>query len=83
MPAVDRNILRIGAFELLYVEDVPDAVAVSEAVKLARELSTTSRRGSSTDCWPVSSSSSRPWRVDQAQSARLSRRYRVGLTASV
>jgi N utilization substance protein B len=45
MPVVDRNILRIGAFELLYVEDVPDAVAVSEAVKLARELSTTDSPG--------------------------------------
>jgi transcription antitermination protein NusB len=40
MPAVDRNALRIGVFELLYVEDVPDAVAVSEAVALVRNLST-------------------------------------------
>jgi N utilization substance protein B len=40
MPAVDRNLLRIGAYEILYVEDVPDAVAVSEAVGLASELST-------------------------------------------
>jgi N utilization substance protein B len=40
MPAVDRNALRIGAFELLYSEDVPDAVAVSEAVALVRNLST-------------------------------------------
>lgn len=40
MPAVDRNILRLGAFEVLYVADVPDAVAVSEAVNLARDLST-------------------------------------------
>jgi N utilization substance protein B len=40
MPAVDRNLLRIGAYEILYVDDVPDAVAVSEAVGLARELST-------------------------------------------
>ena len=40
MPAVDRNLLRIGAFEILYVEDVPDVVAVSEAVNLASELST-------------------------------------------
>jgi transcription antitermination protein NusB len=40
MPAVDRNILRIGAYEVLYAEDVPDHVAVSEAVGLARELST-------------------------------------------
>lgn len=40
MPAVDRNLLRIGAYEVLYRDDVPDAVAVSEAVALARELST-------------------------------------------
>jgi N utilization substance protein B len=40
MPPVDRAILRLGAYELLYVEDIPDGVAVSEAVALARELST-------------------------------------------
>jgi transcription antitermination protein NusB len=40
MPAVDRNILRIGAFELLWSESIPDAVAISEAVVLAGELST-------------------------------------------
>jgi transcription antitermination protein NusB len=40
MPAVDRIILRIGAWELLYNDDVPDAVAVSEAVELAKTLST-------------------------------------------
>ena len=40
MPAVDRNILRIGAYELLWADDVPDGVAISEAVHLARELST-------------------------------------------
>jgi N utilization substance protein B len=40
MPAVDRNILRIGSFELLWKADVPDAVAISEAVALAGELST-------------------------------------------
>lgn len=40
MPAVDRNVLRLGAFELLYRDDVPDAVAISEAVKLVRDLST-------------------------------------------
>ena len=40
MPAVDRNVLRIGVFELLYVDDVPDSVAVTEAMALVRELST-------------------------------------------
>ena len=40
MPAVDRSALRIGVFELLWADDVPDAVAVDEAVSLVRELST-------------------------------------------
>lgn len=40
LPAVDRNVLRLGIFEILYSDDVPDAVAVSEAVNLARDLST-------------------------------------------
>jgi N utilization substance protein B len=40
MPAVDRNVLRIGLFELLWAPEVPDAVALSEAVALARDLST-------------------------------------------
>ncbi|UUL75227.1 transcription antitermination factor NusB [Pseudarthrobacter sp. Fe7] len=40
MPSVDRIILRIGTWELLYNDDVPDGVAVSEAVALAKTLST-------------------------------------------
>ncbi|MEJ7707007.1 MAG: transcription antitermination factor NusB [Nocardioidaceae bacterium] len=40
MPGVDRNLLRIGVFELRYVDEVPAAVAMSEAVSLAKELST-------------------------------------------
>ena len=40
MPAVDRNVLRLGLWELLYADDVPDAVAVSEATALVRDLST-------------------------------------------
>ena len=40
MPAVDRALLRIGTWEILYNDDVPDAVAVDEAVELARSLST-------------------------------------------
>ncbi|GAA3690524.1 hypothetical protein GCM10023081_30010 [Arthrobacter ginkgonis] len=40
MPAVDRTVLRIGAWELLFNDDVPDGVAVSEAVELAKVLST-------------------------------------------
>jgi N utilization substance protein B len=40
MPAVDRNVLRIGTFEMLWAEDVPDPVAVTEAVAMVRDLST-------------------------------------------
>ncbi len=39
MPDVDRNILRIGVWELLYT-DVPDEAVISEAVALASDLST-------------------------------------------
>ena len=45
MPAVDRAILRIGAWEVLYSDEVPDAVAISEAVALAKDLSTDSSPG--------------------------------------
>jgi transcription antitermination protein NusB len=45
MPIVDRNLLRIAMYEILYVDDVPDAVAVSEAVHLASELSTDESSG--------------------------------------
>jgi N utilization substance protein B len=40
MPAVDRAILRIGVWELVHNPDVPTAVAISEAVEIAQELST-------------------------------------------
>jgi N utilization substance protein B len=40
MPPVDRNLLRIGGYELLFRDDVPDAVAINEAVELAARLST-------------------------------------------
>ncbi len=40
MPAVDRAILRLGSYELLWRDDIPDAVAIAEAVTLAQELST-------------------------------------------
>jgi N utilization substance protein B len=39
-PAVDLAVLRVGVFELLWCDDVPDPVAVSEAVELAASLST-------------------------------------------
>ena len=45
MPAVDRAVLRIGTYELIFAPDVPDGVAISEAVELARELSTDASPG--------------------------------------
>ncbi|MCX4662658.1 transcription antitermination factor NusB [Streptomyces uncialis] len=40
MPVVDRNILRLGAYELIWVDGTPDAVVLDEAVELAKEFST-------------------------------------------
>ncbi|AXR73621.1 MULTISPECIES: transcription antitermination factor NusB [Auritidibacter] len=40
MPAFDRATLRVGTWELLFNDDVPDAVAVSEATTIAKEYST-------------------------------------------
>ena len=40
MPNLDRAILRVAVWEILHNPDVPDAVAVNEAVELAKELST-------------------------------------------
>jgi transcription antitermination protein NusB len=40
MPAVDLAVLRLGLYELLWATDVPDPVAIDEAVQLAKSLST-------------------------------------------
>lgn len=40
MPVIDRNILRLGIYEVLWSADVPAAVAIDEAVDLAQTLST-------------------------------------------
>jgi N utilization substance protein B len=40
MPVIDRTLLRIALFELLWKEDIPVPVAINEAVELAKELST-------------------------------------------
>ncbi len=40
MPPLDRAILRLGIYELLWQEDVPSAVVIDEAVELAKTLST-------------------------------------------
>jgi transcription antitermination protein NusB len=40
MPVVDRNLIRMGLYEILHEDEVPMAVAIDEAVELAKELST-------------------------------------------
>ena len=45
MPAVDRAIVRIGIWELLFNEQIPDGVAISEAVEAAAVLSTEDSAG--------------------------------------
>jgi N utilization substance protein B len=45
LPAVDRNILRLGIYEILWCKDLDDAVAIDEALNLARELSTDDSAG--------------------------------------
>ena len=45
LPGVDRALLRIAIFELLYCSDVPNAVAIDEAMELAKSLSTDESAG--------------------------------------
>jgi N utilization substance protein B len=40
MAAIDRNILRLGAFEMLFCSDVPAKVAINESLELAKRYST-------------------------------------------
>jgi transcription antitermination protein NusB len=40
MPVVDRNIIRLSTYELVWVAGTPDAVVIDEAVQLAKEFST-------------------------------------------
>lgn len=42
MPVVDRNLLRLALYELIYEEDTPDAVVIDEAVEIAKRFSTPS-----------------------------------------
>ncbi len=45
LPNVDRNILRLGIYEILWASDIPDSVAIDEALDLAKELSTDDSAG--------------------------------------
>lgn len=40
MPAIDRNLLRLSIYEILWAHDIDDKVAINEAVEMAAELST-------------------------------------------
>lgn len=40
IPRVERNVLRLGVFEMIYSQEVPPKVAISEAVRLARKFAT-------------------------------------------
>ena len=40
LPAVDRNILRLGIYEIVWSEDLDDGIAIDEALTLAKDLST-------------------------------------------
>lgn len=45
LPAVDRNILRLGIYEILWVTDLDDAIVIDEALALAKDLSTDDSAG--------------------------------------
>jgi len=45
MPPVDRAVLRVALYELLWCDSIPDAVAIDEAVELAKSLSTDASPG--------------------------------------
>lgn len=45
LPAVDRNILRLAIYEIVWLDDLDDAIAIDEALSLAKELSTDESAG--------------------------------------
>lgn len=40
MSSVDRNALRVGVFEIMFLEDVPDKVAINEAIEIGKHFGT-------------------------------------------
>ena len=40
MAAIDRNIIRVAAYEILFRDDIPDAVSINEALEIAKRFST-------------------------------------------
>jgi N utilization substance protein B len=49
--AVDRNILRMAIYEMLYADDVPPIVAINEAIDIAKKFGTEESASSSTGYW--------------------------------
>jgi N utilization substance protein B len=45
LPAVDRNILRLGIYEILWMEELDDSIVIDEALTLAKDLSTDDSAG--------------------------------------
>ncbi len=45
LPAVDRNILRLGIYEILWIEELDDSIVIDEALTLAKDLSTDDSAG--------------------------------------
>ena len=45
LPAVDRNILRLGIYEILWIEELEDSIVIDEALTLAKDLSTDDSAG--------------------------------------
>lgn len=45
LPAVDRNILRLGIYEILWIENLDDGIVIDEALSLAKDLSTDDSAG--------------------------------------
>jgi len=45
LPAVDRNILRLGIYEVLWIENLDDGIVIDEALSLAKDLSTDDSAG--------------------------------------
>lgn len=60
LSAVDRNVLRVATYELLHCPDVPPAVAINEAIEIAKNSAQEIRASSSTGYWTTSASNSAP-----------------------
>ncbi|UQT45415.1 hypothetical protein M5E88_04030 [Akkermansia muciniphila] len=52
--AIDRAILRLGAYELLHRKDLPAPIVISEAIRLSERFSSAESPASSTASWPES-----------------------------